>query len=189
MTIQTESLYSPLEERMIGSFAWTAEEAVAVDDDGILAATSLATTAMDITEFDAQPACTRLLTLKTTGTAGDVKAGKIKVFGTNINGEPISEEVSLTADTALNATTARAFKTVEKVACPAMDGSGVKLKIGWADKYGLPFISDKEVLMYSIENGAVATAATITADAELAKNVVAFHTASNGKSREIVVLC
>ena len=24
---------------------------------------------------------------------------------------------------------------------------------------------------------------------ELAKNVVAFHTASNGKSREIVVLC
>lgn len=189
MTIQTESLYMPLAEKRLGAFAWSAEEAVAVDDDGILQATATKTSEQTITELDGQPPCARILTVKSTGTAGDIAAKAIVIYGTDINDQPISESITPTADTAINAVTTRAFKTVSKIVIGKMDGAGANIKVGWGDKYGLPFVSDGEILMYSIENGAVATAATITADAELAKNVVAFHTASNGKSREIVVLC
>lgn len=189
MTIQTESLYMPLAEKKLGAFSWSATEAVAVDDDGILEATATKTTEQTITELDGQPPCARLLTVKSTGTAGDIAAKDIVIYGTDINDQVISEAITPTADTAINATTTRAFKTVSKIVIGAMDGTGANIKVGWADKYGLPFIMDKEVLVYSLENGAVATAATITTNTELAKNVVAFHTSSNGKSREIVVLC
>lgn len=186
--IQTEALYAPLKEKKLGSVAWTAEEAVAPDDDGIMAATATKTSEQTITEFEAQPPCARALTVKSTGTAGDIAAKAIVIYGTDINDQPISESITPTADTAINATTTRAFKSVSKVVIGKMDGAGANIKIGWADKYGLPFVSDGEILMYSLENGSVATAATITANAELAKNLVAFNTTSNGKTREIIVL-
>ena len=186
--IQTEALYAPLKEKHIGSVAWTEAEAVAVDDDGILEATATKTSEQTITELDGQPPCCRALTVKSTGTAGDIAAKDIVIYGTDINDQPISEAITPTADTAINATTTRAFKSVSKIVIGAMDGTGANIKVGWSDKFGLPFVSDGEILMYSLENGAVATAATITANAELAKNLVAFNTSSNGKTREIIVL-
>lgn len=188
MLIQTEALFAPLKERAVCSFDWSEAEAVAPDDDGIMTATATKTTAQTITEFEAQPPCARVLTVKSTGTAGDIAAKDIVIYGTDINDQAISEAITPTADTAINATTTKAFKTVEKIVIGAMDGTGANIKVGWGDKYGLPFVSDKELLLYSLENGAVATAATITSNSELAKNVVAFHTTSNGKTREIVLL-
>ena len=188
MLIQTETLYKPLKERTVASYDWSEAEAVAVDDDGIMTATATKTTEQTITEFAAQPPCARLLTVKSTGTAGDIAAEDIVIYGTDINDQAISEAITPTVDTTINATTTRAFKTVNKVVIGAMDGTGANIKIGWADKYGLPFISDGELLLYSLENGAVASAATITSNAELSKNVVAFNTSSNGKTREIIIL-
>ena len=107
MTIQTESLYMPLAEKRLGAFAWSAEEAVAVDDDGILQATATKTSEQTITELDGQPPCARILTVKSTGTAGDIAAKAIVIYGTDINDQPISESITPTADTAINATTTR----------------------------------------------------------------------------------
>lgn len=188
MLIQTETLYKPLKERTVCSYDWSEAEAVAPDDDGVMTATATKTAAQTITEFAAQPPCARVLTVKSTGTTGDIAAKDIVIYGTDINDQAISESITPTADTAINATTTRAFKTVEKIVIGAMDGTGASIKVGWGDSYGLPFVSDGELLLYSLENGAVATAATITSNAELAKNVVAFHTTSNGKTRELILL-
>ena len=188
MLIQTEALFAPLKERIVASYDWSEAEAVAPDDDGVMTATATKTTEQTITEFAAQPPCARVLTVKSTGTAGDIAAKDIVIYGTDINNQAISEAITPTADTAINATTARAFKTVSKIVIGAMDGTGANIKVGWGDSYGLPFVSDGELLLYSLENGSVATAATITSNAELSKNIVAFHTTSNGKTREIILL-
>lgn len=187
--VQSDALFAPYEERKVASYKWTETEAAAADDDLILEATDTSTEAVTLTEFAAQPSCARQLTVKSTGTASSIAAQPITIYGTNIADQPISETITPTASTAINATTVKAFKTVTKVTIGAMAGTAAKIKIGTGVKFGLPSMFKNIPVLFALENGVVASNPTITADDdELEKNVIAFNTTPNGKSREVIFI-
>ena len=174
----------PLENLNVVKYAWAAAETVAADDDGVLVATATKTTAQVITTMTKQPPCARNVTVKSGGEAGDLKASKITVRGTNIAGAEIYEEFDVTVDTALDAAGTKAFKSVTAVEIPAQDGATATIQVGWGVKYGLPVMLDGQTPMWGYIDGKLeATAPTlVTDDNELEKNVVSFNTAPNGKA-------
>lgn len=97
-------------------------------------ATSAATT---ISSFSAQPDFARNIVLTVGGTAASVGAGTAVVSGTNILGQAISENFTITLHQAGATTGAKAFKTVTSVVFPATSGSGATLSIGTGVKLGL----------------------------------------------------
>lgn len=182
--LQSDAYKHPLENMNLAKYAWAATETVAADDDGVLVATATKTTAQVITTMTAQPPCARNVTVKSGGSAGDLKASKITVRGTNIAGDEIYEEFDVTADTALNATGSKAFASVTAVEIPAQDGTTATIQVGWGVKYGLPIKLEGQTPMWGYIDGTLeATAPTLVADAdELEKNVVSFETAPSGKA-------
>jgi len=187
--LQTDAYAFPAESLSVAKLAWSTTDAVAADDDGILADTATKTTAQTVTTFAAQPACARNITVKSGGTAGDLKASKIIVYGRNMADMDITEEVAVTLDTAVDFTGSKAFKTITRVEIPAQDGTGATIRVGWGVKFGLPFVLAAAPLVWAQENGALAAAPTLAVDEdELEKNVVSFNTAPNGKTRELFLL-
>ena len=183
-SLQSDAYKHPLENLNLAKYAWAATETVAADDDGVLVATATKTTAQVITTMTKQPPCARNVTVKSGGSAGDLKASKITVRGTNIAGAEIYEEFDVTVDTALDATGTKAFKSVTAVEIPAQDGTTATIQVGWGVKYGLPIKLEGQTPMWGYIDGKLeATAPTLVADAdELEKNVVSFNTAPNGKA-------
>lgn len=126
----------------LAHFQVSAVNAVAADADGVHAAIACsADTTVTVETGFAAPAVPRSITATAGGTAGSIKAVKVKVYGTNYLDEAISEELdAFTVDTAGVVESDKAFKTVTKVEIPAMDGAGVTVTIGWGDKLGMPFM-------------------------------------------------
>ena len=112
-TIQSDAPATPLERVFIGRYKLSAEQAVATDVDGILPETEL-TTAKSITTGFNNPPCPRALIYD--GTAAGVK-GNVKVYGTNIKDEAITETKALNETTAVAGVVA--FKTITKIDLPA----------------------------------------------------------------------
>lgn len=181
--LQSDAYKHPLENLNLAKYVWTATETVAADDDGVLAAAATKTTAQVITTMTAQPPCARNVTVKSGGSAGDLKASKITVRGTNVAGAEIYEEFDVTADTALNATGSKAFASVTAVEIPAQDGATATIQVGWGVKYGLPVKLVGQTPMWGYIDGTLeSTAPTLVSDeGELEKNLVSFNTAPAGK--------
>lgn len=152
----------------LAHFQVSAANAVAADADGVHAAIACSadTTVTVETGFTA-PAVPRSITATAGGTAGSIKAVKVKVYGTNYLDEAISEELdAFTVDTAGVVESDKAFKTVTKVEIPAMDGAGVTVTIGFGDKLGLPFkLAHNTVLFAFLDNTKEGTAPTVTTSA------------------------
>jgi hypothetical protein len=103
----------------IAGWMWSAAQAVAADTDGIIdggacSATLLVTLAPDA---GAVMPCARNVTATVAcSTAANVKAVKVKIYGTNINDEAITEELPAFTDNTPGAVAGtKAFKTVTKV--------------------------------------------------------------------------
>lgn len=152
----------------LAHFQVSAANAVAADADGVHAAIACSadTTVTVETGFTA-PAVPRSITATAGGTAGSIKAVKVKVYGTNYLDEAISEELdAFTVDTAGVVESDKAFKTVTKVEIPAMDGAGVTVTIGFGDKLGLPFkLAHNTVLFAFLDNTKEGNAPTVTTSA------------------------
>jgi len=134
-------------------------------------------TALVVNEFLAQPAWPRNITVTVAATtAADIAAGTVKVEGLNFADEAISENFTVTADTATVSPLAGdlAFKKVTKVTIPVQDGDSVTFDVGWGDKFGIPYklYADELVILKLFNKAVEGTEGTVTADAsDLEKNV------------------
>ncbi len=135
--------------------------------------------ALVVDEFDAQPAWPRNITVSVAATTpAHIAAGTVKVEGINFANEAISENFTVTADTATVSPLAGdlAFKKVTKVIIPVQDGDSVTFDVGWGAKFGIPYkLYADELVTLKLFNKAVEdTEGDVTADAsDLEKNVYA----------------
>ena len=91
-----------------------------------------------ITTSITSPDVPRNITATAGGTAADVKAVQVIVYGTNYEDVAISETLPIfTVNTTGDVVGSKAFKTVTSYAVPAMDGTGCTVSIGYGDKLGL----------------------------------------------------
>lgn len=163
---------------------WSADDAVALDADGVMTSTAGATSAKTVTEDLVSPAVPRALEVVVGGTAGDAKAGsKVTVFGTNIADAAISEDFTLTGDQTETLVGAKAFKTVNKVVIGAQDGTGVTFTVGWVNKLGLPYKFTEKPLVFALLDGARQTTdpTLVIDDDEIEKNTITLSSSLNGK--------
>lgn len=141
----------------LGSPAVASTTAVhaAVTDNG---ATQNVTTAIT------NPVVPRNITVTAGGTAGDIKAIKVTVEGTNSDGDAISEEIGpFTENTAGTKEGAKAFKTVTKISIPKHDGEGATTAVGFGEKVGLGVkLARNSVVAAFLANTREATAPTVT---------------------------
>jgi hypothetical protein len=100
-----------------------AASASAESDAGVLAATDLNATAQSITTGITNPAVPRNVKVK--GNASGVN-NVVKVYGTNYDGDAISEEITPNGETAVPG--ALAFKTITKIDLPVEDHTAAKQK-------------------------------------------------------------
>lgn len=185
----TEIFGKTAEQFEIVGFAWSEEEAIAADNDGLIANGACKTTAVELVPDEgAKMPCARNVTATSAGTAGDIKAVKVTVYGKDIAGNEISEELpTFTADSATTVTGNKAFAEVTKIAVPGMDGNGAKVKLGWGSKLGLPMRFDANLVLAALHNGArESTAPTVAADKDnVSGNTVTLNTTLNGKAVEV----
>ena len=149
---------------------WSADDAIAADTDAVMTSTAGKTTAQEITEDLVNPPCPRNLTVTAGGTAGDIKAGSVRVYGTNAADEPIYEDFTFVADTGATKTGTKAFKSVKKVAIPAQDGTGCTFIVGIGSALGLPLKLTSKPLFLASLNGSADAGTLATDDDELEKN-------------------
>lgn len=166
---------------------WDETEAAANDDDAVMTAKSGKTSAQNITENLVNPPCVRTLTVTAGGTAGDIKAGSVRVHGTNYADEEIYEDFTFTADTAATKSGTKAFKTVTKVAIPAQDGTGCTFKVGTGSGLGLPFKFASAPLFLASFNGSADAGAITADDDELEKNIYTANSSLNAKVVKLAI--
>lgn len=133
--------------------------------------------ALVVDEFDAQPAWPRNITVSVAATTlTHIAAGIVKVEGINFANEAISENFTVTADTATVSPLAGdlAFKKVTKVTIPVQDGDSVTFDVGWGAKFGIPYkLYTDELVILKLFNKAVEnTEGAVTADASNLENNV-----------------
>jgi len=186
--LQTDAFNAPADRRECACISLTTAQAAAADDDGLLAAFATTTDAVTKTTFlNAMPAC-RNVTITSGGTAAsNIAAGTIVITGTDINGDPITEDAAVTADTALTFVGTKAFKTVTSILFPAMAGTSATFKAGWGDKYGLPYMLAAKPPAIGWVNY-VQEDPTLAIDSdELEKNVFSFTSAPSGEVVQLVL--
>lgn len=133
--------------------------------------------ALVVDEFDVQPAWPRNITVSVAATtAAHIAAGTVKVEGINFANEAISENFTITADTATVSPLAGdlAFKKVTKVTIPVQDGDSVTFDVGWGAKFGIPYkLYTDELVILKLFNKAVEdTEGAVTVDASDLENNV-----------------
>lgn len=191
--IQTEVEGKTADKGYIAHVQFSEAEAVAAAVDAVSAAiTCSADSLVTITDGLVNPPCARNITATVAATTtGNIKAVKVKVYGTNINDEEITEELpAFTADTAGTVTGNKAFKTVTKVEIPAMDGATVTVTIGYGSKLGLPYkILHKILLAAFLDNTLEGTVATLSVSGTaIESNTIALNSALNGKVVDVYLV-
>lgn len=83
------------------------------------------------------PDVPRCLTVTLGGTSGDIATGTVVISGYNVEGKPISETFTTTANTAETLTGSKAFKRVTRAVISAQDGAAVQLSIGVSTRIGI----------------------------------------------------
>ena len=175
-----------LNEFRLGHLQISAVQGVAADADGVHAAIASKTTAQTITTAITNPPYPRNITVTPGDTTGDIKAGTVIITGTNIADDVITEEFAFLADAADAKVGAKAFKTVTSIYIPVQDGTGASFTIGFGELIGLPLILDAKPLVFVLDDGVIATAPVITADAdELEKNVIDVNGSLDGSVYDI----
>ena len=128
---------------------WSATQAAAASATAVHAAAACALTDQTITTSITNPPCARNITATTSGTSGDVKAVQVIIYGTDINGDYLTETLTaFTVNTNETVTGAKAFASVTSYVVPAMDGTGCSVSIGFGDKLGLRNKLSRATLVY-----------------------------------------
>lgn len=172
------------DESFIAHLIWTALECAAAAADAVHAAivTSVAITTVEIGFVN--PPCARNITA-TAGGGNDIniKAVSPVIYGTNMADEAITEALpAFTVDTAGLVAGSKAFKTVNKIVIPAMDGAGVTVTVGFADKLGMPYKLPYNTVLKGSKAAVVeGTAPTVAVSPTvLESNTIDFNSALDG---------
>jgi len=164
----------------------SAANAEAPSATAIHAAITMTAAAQTITTAITNPKAPRTISL-VAGHASEV--GVVTIYGTNINGDPISEAITLTGTDAVVG--AKAFKTITSLAIPARtQATTPTVTIGTTDAYGLPLCLPAAACVYASYHAGTleGTAATVTVDAdEIEKNTVDQNSASNADHELIFI--
>lgn len=135
-----------------------------------------------------QPAVPRTASATAGGTAGDIKAVSVTVYGTNMQDKAISEVLpAFTVNTAGIVNGTKIFKTFTGYDVPAMDGTGATVALGFGDTLGLPdLLEHNTVLVAFLDHVKEGTAPTVTADAdEIEKNSFKLNSALDGHDVDV----
>lgn len=172
--LSADAFTASVAEMKVGHYNIPAAKVVAADADGILKTEALGTAAKTVTTFLAQPPCAMTLTCVCSAT----QTGKATIYGHDIGGNEITEEVTLNSATPV--LTVKAFADVTKVVLPIKAGTET-ITIGWGTGFGLPYkLSFATQVIIKLFNGA-ADSGTVTANAtDLAKNVLALNGTADG---------
>lgn len=129
---------------------WSATQAAAASTTGVHAAAACAVTAQTVTTSITNPPCARNISATTSGTAADVAAVQVIIYGTDINGDYLTETLPVFTVNTADETKAgsKAFASVTSYYVPAMDGTGCSVSIGWGDKLGLRNKLSRKTLVY-----------------------------------------
>lgn len=161
---------------------WSAAQAVAAAAAAVRAAVADNGAAQQIRSgFVAMPG-PRNVTATVTGTAADVKAVSVIVYGKRY-GVTISETLpAFTENTLGTVTGSKIFDEVTGFDTPAHDGTGVSTSIGTGSRLGLPFrLLRNSVLAAYLGNARESTAPTVAVNASaLESNSVQLNSALNG---------
>lgn len=175
----------------IAACSWTSAQAVAAETDGIIdggECSDSAAVTLTPDEGTEMPCARNITATVAATTEGNIKAVKVKVYGTNILGEEIDEELpAFTVDTAGSVVGSKAFATVTKVTVPAMDGTGVTVDIGWGDKLGLPVLLDHNAVLYAVKNHVRETTAPTVgySSTDIESNTIDLYNDLDGKEVEV----
>ncbi len=175
-----------LNEFRLGHLQISAVQGVAADADGVHAAIASKTTAQTITTAITNPPYPRNITVTPGDTTGDIKAGTVIITGTNIAGDVITEDFAFLDDASAATVGTKAFKTVTSIYIPVQDGTSASFTIGFGELLGLPLMLDAKPLVFVLDDGVIATAPVITADAdELENNVIDMDGSLDGSVYDI----
>lgn len=184
--IQTNVEGVSLDRGFLAHFLVAATDAVALDSDGILAATALTDAAQEITEGITSPAVPRNVSVK--GNASGV-AGDVIITGTNYADEEITETIALSGTSVVQGD--KAFKTITKVDLPVETHAGTDtVEVGWNNKLGLPVcLPHNTVLAAYLDNAKQGTAPTVATDADnVESNTIKLSSALNGKAVDVYLI-
>lgn len=188
--LQTDAINVPANEARIASFVWTKEQGATADADAIIdggdCSESEAVTLTPEGNAGVLP-CARNVTATSGGTAANIKAVRVKVYGKDLNGMPKTEELpAFTADSATTVVGSIAFTEVERVVVPAMDGAGVTVDVGFGDKYGIPFKLTANPLYLASVDGTTKTVTFNKASGEY--TTITFATNPANKAAALMVV-
>jgi hypothetical protein len=192
----------------VRQYKWTAAQAVATDADGIVDGAAGPADTVDEDEqpveasplvivpaddaFIKQPPCARnLVVVVAATTTGNIAAGKVVIAGKDINGDAISEDFTVTADTAGTLTGSKAFAEITSITIPVQDGDTVTFDVGWGDKLGLPIKLANGVhhIVTFLGASAEATAPTFATSGTAASgNTIDLNSALNGSAVETLFI-
>ena len=153
-------------------------ETVAADADGVITIEMGAAKKTVKTGFEDMPAARNLTVV---GTAAGI-TGTLKVTGTNMAGEAITESFTLNGTTA--PTGSKAFASVTEVECPARHAADDAVNIGWGVKFGIPYKLGLNTVLAAYVNGSKeGTAPTVAVSTSaLESNTISMNTAPSGKA-------
>ena len=189
MLFQTDAFNVPVRNANDAIIEWSATEGATADADGIIdggaCSADTAVTLLPDEGHEKLPCC-RNVTCTPGGTSANIAAVKVTVYGTDINGDPQVEELpAFTADATTAVTGSKAFKTIEKIVVPEMDGAGVTVDLGFGNLYGLPFKFKTKPLAIGSVDGTSKTLTFNVADGEW--TTVSFATNPSNKAAKIVL--
>ena len=163
---------------------WLAPDAAAVAV--VHAAITCTTAVQTITTGISNPDFARTLVAKTTKAGGSMAGKIVTIYGTDIRGTAISEEITCGDDTAAEGT--KAFKTVSSIVIPTRVTAGDTISIGIGDKLGLEMIPYIAVAI-SAHHGATleGTLPTITKGASIDLCLADFNSACGADHDQHVV--
>jgi hypothetical protein len=180
-TIKTDADTS-IKMGYIAHFQVSADDAVAENSVGILAATELTTEAQTIATGIINPTISRNLII-----VGNVEGitGDVTIKGTNCNGEIITETLALNGSTVVEGE--KAFKTVTEIDLPVQTAAGNTVSVGFGEKLGIPYkLAHNTILFAFLDNVKEATDPTLTiSSAILENNTIKLNSALSSKIVDI----
>lgn len=167
---------------------------VAADEDLVLPVETIPAAGLvyAIGAIDNQPDVCRALTITLGGVAGDINGATtpLVIQGTDFKGVALSENFTVTEDTAETVQGSKAFKTVRRIAIGAQDGAGVTLTVGVNDKLGLNTLLPIDTVLYAIIGGVKeAVAPTVTVSpTEISANTIDLNSALNATAVKVAYI-
>ena len=191
LRFQTDVNGVSIDAAFIGHIEFSAEQAAAADDAGVLAAVTDTGEPQEITEGLSDPFYPRNITATAGGVAGDIKAIQVVIEGDDMAGNVISETLpAFTEDTAGSVAGSKAFRHVSKVTIPAHDGNGATTSIGYGNALGLPLKLSADTVVATVHNGSrEQNFPTVSVDADnLCSNTIELDTDLDGSAVDVFLI-